>query len=252
MRIPRFIISEKDISWSDACSFSLSLKEEDKHHLLNVLRRKPNDSISLFIQEQNLELFAEIVSTKDSLQLQLLEKKQKLSTQKIILLIGLTKASTADFICEKLTELGASEIHFFSAERSQYVLDDVTREKRLARLEKIIEAAKKQSGSVVSTVVGIHSDLGELLSAIEKEVELGSRLCLSTGNAQKINEYLNTQAKSATQSTVLLIGCEGGFTESELGLARSRGFVEVSLGANVLRSETAAMLACALVALYRE
>lgn len=254
MRLPRFIISEKDISWSDACSFSVSLNANDKHHLLNVLRKKPGDTLSLFVQDQRLELIAKISSTtKDSLKLALVEKNEKDISHHLILLIGLTKASTVDFICEKLAELGASEIHFFRAERSQYSLEGAERQKRLSRLERIIETAEKQSGSVVNTSVQIHSGLADLLSTLEKQSKVDCRLCLSTKNKEnipKINDFFAERSKNTTQSTALLIGCEGGFTETEAGLAKSHGFIEVSLGENILRTETAALLACAIAGLY--
>jgi 16S rRNA (uracil1498-N3)-methyltransferase len=64
-----------------------------------------------------------------------------------------------------------------------------------------------------------------------------------TEKQESIHQYLKN---SAQKNLIFLIGPEGDFTENEVHLAQQNGFIPVSLGTSILRTETAALYLCAL------
>lgn len=249
MRLPRFITNSDAISWKSESELVLKLPQNDRHHLERVLRKKAGDSLSLFIEDSKEEISATVLSLNaESITLSLIEKRETQVSEKVLAIIGVTKSKTLDLIAEKLTEIGVNEIHFFRAKRSQYEID----EKRLERLQRITDSAIKQSGSFIRTTIHSHASLQEATKKLNLD-PLAKKICLSTNNDAKIpviTEYLSHPEKNHTQTSYILIGCEGGLDETELEHASEHSFAHVSLGKNILRTETAAILACALVKLY--
>jgi 16S rRNA (uracil1498-N3)-methyltransferase len=139
---------------------------------------------------------------------------------------------------EKATELGVERILPFEASRTEKGLLDASR-KRTHRWERIARESSQQSR---------RTRLPEILPAVRYaaalEQEAGHRFFLDEAEAPPI---LREIPEERQDSVALLTGPEGGWTDAERELARASGWTLVSLGAQVLRAETAVCAALAVV-----
>jgi len=217
-----------------------SLAGEEHFHLARVARVKPGDRIWLTDGRQK-RLLAEVLSLEpDKTWLLPLKMTEENLKTELILGLGLTRPATMDTIIEKATELGVIEIIPLITARSFRLPADKL-EIRLARWQRISQAALKQSK-------------GASLPAIRKAMSLAEVLSLDSKGEQKIFLDEHSQvyfrdilSEDRPASVVLLVGPEGGWSQKEkeeLARANYRGY---SLGGRVLRTETAVVSALTLI-----
>ena len=116
--------------------------------------------------------------------------------------------------------------------------------KRRDRMQRIALEAAKQSGRAVVPEV---SEVMSFRSAIE-EASNGFDLRLVPYEAEDDNSIKHVlRTHSDAKSVCVFIGPEGGFADEEIELAKSRGFVTVSMGPRILRTETAPVAAISAV-----
>lgn len=168
---------------------------------------------------------------------------------KIYLFQGLPKNDKLELIVQKTVELGVHEIIPVEMRRSVVKLDDKKNKAKTERYRAIAESAAKQSkrnyvplvreAVPFSRLAEIVKDLDLLLIPYECENGMnGTKAALS-------------EIKSGT-SVGVLIGPEGGIDQAELEIAISLGGIPISLGARILRTETAAIASVAMLMLYSE
>lgn len=158
------------------------------------------------------------------------------------LLAGITANERMDWLVEKATELGAASITPVLAERSVLRLKAERADKKLAHWQGVAVAAAEQCGR--NRLPVIHPALS-LADWLAHPTAPGLRCVLSL--AQDARAL--SAAAGGCDALVVLSGPEGGLSPAEEALARSGGFVPVTLGARVLRAETAplAVLAALIV-----
>jgi len=163
------------------------------------------------------------------------------------LIVALPKGDTSDWIAEKATELGLSRVWMVEAERS---IARVAPDRRAARVERwrrtAIEALK-QCGRARLPEVRLFGSLAELLAA--RAADDRWLLAALAGDAMPLREALSAAERGGIRRLAVLVGPEGDFTPSEIATLRAAGAIPVSLGAAVLRVETAALAAAALMSL---
>ena len=165
----------------------------------------------------------------------------------IDLLLSLVKFDRFEWCLEKAAELGADSIIPLSAARTDGRLTAAAG-KRCARWDKILHESAQQSRRLrppkLRAVAAPEKAFGASTAALK--IVLSER-----PDASSLKEILRRTAgqhAAAGISTVALaIGPEGGWTDQELALARSAGFVAVSLGENILRTETAVLTVMSVV-----
>ncbi len=215
------------------------------HQIRDVLRMKPGDEFVL-LDNSGFAQRAELVTIdRDTVRGRIVEK-WKLETEpqaRITLYQGLLKGQKFDWVLQKGTELGITAFVPVLAERCILSsLDDVSAA-RVERWERIVVEAAEQAGravlpSLASAMLFAHAcdqakRNGLALIPWEDEHERGLREALA--NVPKSKEVS------------LFIGPEGGFTEDEIAVARERGIISVSLGARILRAETAGLAAASAI-----
>lgn len=227
------------------------LSAEDSHHALNVARLKPQEEIVVVCKKSNISYVAEILGKvastdfKDSLCK--IEIKYKIpddtnSNSEIILIFGISKGSKNDLVCEKATELGASSVIFWQTTRSIVRMNNEKAiSEKLSRLKKISLTAAKQCHRNSLPRISIVTSPTELEQAIS-EIKGIKLTCSLQENSKPLREYLT----ETYQHLSFAIGPEGDFTKEEYNLLEKQGFAPVSLGKNILRSETAAIVALAI------
>ena len=154
----------------------------------------------------------------------------------VSLFAAVVKKDTFEWIAEKATELGVSDIVPVIAERSE------KKSLNVERLEKITIEASEQSGR--GTVPRIHTviDLPDALAEITKRKQ--PAIVFDPSGVKFSQKYFAAfDVADDGVSVVVFIGPEGGWSESELELFRQSGIPVLSLGPQILRAETAVVAA---------
>lgn len=219
------------------------LTPDDSHYLTNVLRMSPGDEFIL-VDTKGLEHRALMVSVEKQgalfqIQEQLLPSRVEASVS-VDLWLPLLKGEKLELVLQKAVELGAASITLWSAKRS-VVRPGGNEEKKFARWQAIAKNAAQQCGRTkVPEIQGVMD-----LKNVPKK---GTRLF-----AWELERALPLKNALADphQSITLLTGPEGGIDPGEADFLHAAGFQSVTLGARILRAETAAitLLGCTMFAL---
>lgn len=152
----------------------------------------------------------------------------------ITLFQGLPKGEKLDLILQKCTELGVDRIVPFIAERSVARLAGERLDKRVQRWEKIVREAARQSGRSRIPAIGFAAELKIALASDH------SALKLLLWEGEQEHGLRSVLARSEQPASVaVIIGPEGGLTQAEAAAASMAGFMPVTLGRRILRTETA-------------
>ncbi len=215
------------------------IKGDDLNHIKNVLRKKPGDKIVCF-DPAGFEYETELVSygnTQAVLKVIASAQKQTEPAIRIVLAQALPRSSKMDDIVQKATELGASEIIPVITERT------VAKGSRTERWNRISKESAEQSGRAIVPAVRDTVSFDELLRTAEGfDLKILPWECEESRTLKSV-----LSEKSELSSILLLIGPEGGFSPSEASKASEKGFMTVSLGKRILRTQTAGPAAMAMI-----
>lgn len=153
---------------------------------------------------------------------------------------GLPEGSKMDWIVEKAVELGVASIQPLAARRSVVRLSAERAEKKLAHWQGVIEAATCQSGRTRVAALHAPADVGAFLARPAE----GQRVLLSPRGTGTLAGWAK---ENAAQSLTLMVGPEGGFSPEEEDAAIAAGALPLTMGARVLRTETAALAALSIL-----
>lgn len=216
---------------------SLSLEGDVHHYLRNVMRVAAGQAVRIF-NGRDGEFVARIEKI-DKRQIETtLEnrvREQRHPAHKLHLLFAPIKKERMDWIIEKAVELGATDLHPVLTQNTDM------RKINAERIEaQIIEAAEQCERMDIPTLREIE-DLGDKLERWPGEIPLLAAI-------ERMG--IESVPRGVDYECGLLIGPSGGFTAEERQELVSRGFVRpVSLGKNILRSETAVAAALAIMTL---
>lgn len=219
---------------------SVELDGPEAHHLLHVLRAKVGDRIGLFNGE-GAEALAEIVSIrKRSAELRLLETRSvPAEPRTLTIATAMPKGDRARWLVEKSTELGVSRLIPLRTQRS--VVEPG--ESKMDKLDQAVIAACKQCVRSRLMTISPLITFSKLLKDLTTDHTSAPRLMIAHPNAPvSVSDALN---QSDEQSTLMLIGPEGGFTDDEFAEAIAAGATPINLGPHILRIETAALAVAA-------
>src|SRR5262249_52422352 len=147
----------------------------------------------------------------------------------LILGLAMVRNTAFELALEKAVEVGVTRIIPFVASRSNSAAS------RLDRWRRIIIEAGKQSKHFRPPTIEVPVSFSEILA-----IPASSRLIFAGGGISLVSALNRTPV-------LYLIGPEGGWDQDELAAAEQAGFRKVSLGAGILRSETAAIVGAALI-----
>lgn len=235
MRIPR-IYTPQPLSQGA----ELELEEQASRHLLKVLRLETGAELILFngrggeyrgrISEAGKKCarvrVAEFSAT---------DRDSPLHTH---LYIGISRGDRFDFVLQKATELGVTEITPLFTERCEVKLKGERLEKKLLQWRHLTLSACEQCQRNIPPLLHSAQHYSQALQACGEEL----RLVLHHRAASALSDLA-----SSPSSVALLIGPEGGLSEPEIDLAQRQGFVSTLIGPRVLRTETAPLVALSLL-----
>ena len=231
-----------------AAGLELDLPAGAARHV-QVLRLQPGDALMLFNGEGG-EFEATVLKMGRSdvrVQVGTHHALEREAPRAVHLLAGITANERMDWLVEKAAELGVASITPLVAERSVLKLKGERADKKIAHWQAVAVAACEQCGRNRVPVVHAAVDLaGWLQGPAAAGAAAGwQRLLLSLrGGAVPLRA-----AAGSGGPVVFLSGPEGGLSAGEEDLALAQGFAPVTLGARVLRAETAPLAALAALTL---
>ena len=216
---------------------------EDVNHIKNVLRLTIGEKIYVCNKETTKSFLCEIESfSAYEVKCKILEKVSETTESRTYIHIfqGLPKSDKLEWIIEKCTEIGVKEITPVAMKRTIVKLDDKDKSKKLIRWQKLAEVAAKQSkrDSIlkVNDVINFQNlfekvkDYDILLVAYEEEKE------------NTLKNALNSFLSEKNLKVAVIIGPEGGIDIEEIEKCKEKGFIPVTLGKRILRTETAPLV----------
>lgn len=219
-----------------------TLTGEQAHHLARVLRAQPGQ---LYELSDGSEVWLGRVAgvSRDRIEFELAERLTQAAVEpRLVLLAALIKFDRWEWLLEKGTELGVTEVVPLVATRTLKRLAQAA-PARSTRWEKILLNAAQQARRAAPPRLLPVSRATEAFAQVDAQV----RILLSEARESPLLRTALREFPSPLQSVALAIGPEGGWTEEEREAAHAAGFREASLGRNILRAETAVLAALAVL-----
>jgi 16S rRNA (uracil1498-N3)-methyltransferase len=221
----------------DASQKTIVLDEDTSRHVVQVLRMKEGEKLNLTDGKGHLVTTTITDAHKKHCQVavQTITFKEP-DTKKVCIAISLIKnASRFEWFLEKATEIGVSEIIPLQCERT------VKERFRYDRMQSICVSAMLQSQQVWLPVL---QEPVQFENIATWKAEQGSNFIAhcEEGNKQPLQQHIHTTAHQ-----LICIGPEGDFSPAEIELAIKEGFIPVAIGEKRLRTETAGVVAAALL-----
>jgi 16S rRNA (uracil1498-N3)-methyltransferase len=233
--MPRFPVKQNQIKNQEAI-----ISGTDCRHIIKVLRLRVGHEITLFDENgiEHIGAISKLGTREIKVAIAESRKVETESSLNITLLQGIPKGNKMDFIVEKATELGVKTIVPVITERSQ-----IRETRKIAKWQRIAIESSKQCGRIVPTEIQKAKGFHE---AIKLNFAKYLRIIFYEQCKEKLNSIMNNNSKSVVD-IVFFIGPEGGFTEKEVIEAKETGFIPAGLGPRILRTETASIVAIAIL-----
>ncbi len=219
---------------------------KELHHLVDVVRLREGDEITVLDGVGGVYEVVITSCTRDVATGEIKDHRQlEPPAAEVTLFVGLPKSDKMDMVVQKATELGAHRVVPLLCQRSVPHPPEKRAERRAARWRQIAVAASKQSRRPFFPVISHILHFDEALEEHHSDLKLIFVPDITSVGPNRLKDVLgqNIGAKEIS----IFIGPEGGFTEDEVSQATSAGAIPVSLGENILRTETAAIAALSIV-----
>jgi len=230
---------------------TLELSGPEAHHAVTVKRVTAGEHLDL-LDGKGLRLTVEVLDTgKDLLSAKVIERTQEKGSEHPITLVqALSKGDRDLQAVESAVELGVLAVRPWQADRSIVRWNAAKTDKALAKWRAQVRAAQKQSRRAFEPEVLAPAQSKELAKAIAADVAAGGLvLVLHEQATEPVSAHVSTwlaQAESG-QKVMMIVGPEGGISESELELFVGAGAYAALLGEHVLRASTAGPAALVLI-----
>jgi 16S rRNA (uracil1498-N3)-methyltransferase len=240
--MPRFYVPNPRIEQE-----LLKVEGSEVRHIRRVLRLKVGDRLVIFdgSAKEYEGIIVEESPSSVVIRVEGIFSPPKESPLEITLAQSLLKGEKMEYLIQKATELGIKKIIPFFSSRSVPLLDKSKKLRRYHRWEKIAIEACKQCGRIAVPKVEPLQNYSEMLGMAPSEA---LRLILWEKEGQGLKEVLK-ESKGRT-NIFFMVGPEGGMSDEEVGEAKTAGFIPITLGNRILRSETAGL--CLLSVLQYE
>ena len=251
MSLPRFFLEKQVLSREHEEVFALALSKDDAKHAA-VLRLEPGEHIAVIDAQQDY-FECEVQSFDQALFVKIARHAQaEVRGPEVVLLQGLCKGDKMDLVIRHATELGVSQFVPLLCKRSVVKLDAKKTASRLQRWQTIAKSAAMQSGQNRIPEVLAPMNCAQAAKLMESADALF--VCWEEERQTNLPEAMadlkaRVQNDCSCAKVFVAIGPEGGFAEEEVQALQaccSHSF-SISLGPSILRTETAGIVAPALV-----
>ena len=229
-----------------AAGATVDLPESVAHHL-HVVRLQPGAALTLFDGRggQYRATLLEVGKKRASASVDAFDDIDVELPYPVTLAQGLPEGAKMDWIVEKAVELGVAAVQPLAAQRSVVRLSGERAEKRQAHWQGVIESASEQSGRNRLAQLLPLAEFRRWIGTPQPQAQAQARILLSPRGTQSLASWAGEQAP---QPLTLLVGPEGGFSPEEEDAAIAAGALPLTMGPRVLRTETAALAALAMLA----
>ncbi|SFT81055.1 16S rRNA (uracil1498-N3)-methyltransferase [Selenomonas sp. GACV-9] len=225
---------------------TIEITGSDAHHLMHVMRAKAGQEI-LIVDDENQVARMEMTAFREDAVTLVLKERLEADTEspiELVLAQCLLKADKMDMVVQKAVELGAVGVIPVRSQNCVVRYDDKKAAARQQRWQKIADEAAKQCGRTALLSVAPVTDIKAMLLAEKEEEDSALVFFYENESEQTVKEYLR---EVKAKRIVLLVGPEGGFSLAEAEAVAAAGGRSVTLGPRILRAETAALAALAVV-----
>ena len=225
---------------------AIEITGDDAHHLMHVMRAKEGQEVIVVDDENQVARMAMSAFREGAVTLTLQERLAADTESPIGLVLAqcLLKADKMDLVVQKAVELGAVGVIPVRSQNCVVRYDAKKAAARRGRWQKIADEAAKQCGRTALLSVAAVTDLNDFLQQNAASAETELIFFYENEQDQTVKSYLSqVQAKRI----VLLVGPEGGFSLDEAAAVAAASGHSVTLGPRILRAETAALTALAVV-----
>ncbi|MFZ5439398.1 MAG: 16S rRNA (uracil(1498)-N(3))-methyltransferase [Myxococcota bacterium] len=214
---------------------------ERLHYLSRVLRLREGDSLEVF-DGQGQRFDARVAALNDArAELELSNRRVEPAARSITIVQGLPKADKLELVLQKGTELGATAFVPAACARSIVKLDG-KEEAKQARWQRIVEEAARQCRRADVPRVHAPAPLAAAVAALAPDTAV-----LVLDEEERAVPLSVAAANASPRPLALVIGPEGGLAREEVAALVARGATPITLGALILRTETAALAALAVL-----
>ena len=235
MRVPRIYTNQTLLLGEE-----LTLSKNSSRHLVLVLRMKVGQSAILFNGGggEYIGRLTNASKTNSTVLIDGFSAVEKESNLKIHLAVGVSKGDRMDWIIQKATELGVTEISPIFTGRTEVKLSGSRLDKKLSHWQQIAISACEQSQR-------------NRVPSINPILSFDAWLELKHNGLKLLMNHLGdlglSEMSPKDQHIVLLVGPEGGLSENEICVAEASGYTSVSMGPRILRTETAPVAALSIL-----
>jgi 16S rRNA (uracil1498-N3)-methyltransferase len=223
-------------------SGSFELPPDAAHHASRVLRLRVGDTVEIFdgIGNECHGLIADLSARNVTVANITANHNRRESPLHTLLAQALSSSEKMDWVIQKSTELGVTEIQPLATDRSVARLSAERTARRLKHWQQVAISACEQCGRNVLPQIHAPLDIMDWLQQVKAMTD--TKYILLPDGAASLHDQTRPRGKAS-----LLVGAEGGFSDSESAMALHCGFVPIRLGARVMRTETAAIAGLAVL-----
>ena len=234
MRIPR-IYSAQPLAPNRA----LELDENSSRHVARVLRMQAGRELVLFDGRggEYSAIIEEVGKKRVTVKVGDHQPVERESSLPIHLGIGVSRGERMDWVLQKATELGVSQITPLFTERTEVKLSGSRLEKKQQHWQQVLIAACEQCQRNTLPLINPPMNIVNWLTEVDAE----AKLVLHHRTQQSLDQM------SRPASVALVIGPEGGLSNTEIDHAMKQEFAPLALGPRVLRTETAPLAAISVM-----
>ncbi len=228
------------------------LDGDDAHHLRVVLHAQPGTKIAVLdgSGKEWPAALTELGKTKAAAQLREPFAPNTEPNVHITVAQALPKVGEKmEQVLQRGTEIGASEFWVYSSERSLTHLTGDRQDKRLVRWGAIVKTAAEQAHRAILPALTISGDLRDVLASAS---QYDQAFLAYEGETETLLKSALQEMNETPARVLVIVGPEGGFSDTEIKAARKAGVQTISLGARILRTETAALVMASQILFYLE
>jgi len=229
----------REVNWQND---TLALDRDIKKRLVRVMRMRPGDRLEVATPLQRWECELHQI-LPDGIIIKKLSNLPSHPSNRIKLILGqaIPKGDRFEWLIQKATELGITEIHPLITERTIVRPENST--KKVQRWNEIAAAAAEQSESDQPSIILPPAQLNIFL----KNAPDGLKIFLHEREGPASLKQLLADRNYYNGNIIFIVGPEGGWTKQETEMIEQAGFQKVHIGSRILRSETAGLVLAAIL-----
>lgn len=230
------------------------LSKDDSNHIVRIMRKKINDKVYVVFNNEIKYICNIIDNNVDKVLITPYEQVDGSNELpiKITVAIPPLKNDKIEYLIQKITELGVSNIVLFNSERNIAKIKKDKVDSKLNRWNKIIKEAAEQSKRNIIPDITYVDSLGDLIKFSENydyKVVAYEKESVNEDNVN-LKKLLNSDLNN--KDVIAVFGSEGGLSEQEIDNLIDGNFDVIGLGKRILRAETAPLYFVICVAYFSE